>query len=266
MILYRYFIKNICLFISFLLLISMFSCVPHKSLLYMTNKPSKDIKETFTVPVYTYIIAKGDILGIDISTFTKGGINSISENVTKQTTGGSDSPTKNGYVINPNGMVNLPMMGDIILEGLTLEQARELISKKASEYINNPIIKVSLLSFYITVLGEVGKVGRLQITSTSINIYEALALAGDLQITAKQSKVRVVRINQDQATTYYLDMNSADIFKSEVFYLKPGDMIYVEPTKAKVTNANLNVVNIFTTILTTLLFVTNMLVITKVIN
>lgn len=244
------------------------SCIPHKNIVYMQQKAGKSQKETFVVPTYIYTVAKGDILGVDISTFTKGGINSLSDNITqKSSTGGSTTdPMQGGYMVDTQGNIALPLLGILNVEGLTLEQVQELITKKATEYINNPIIRVRMLSFYITFLGDVSRPGRILVTSPSINIYEALALAGDLQLTANQQKVRVIRIVKGEATTFYVDLNSADVFKSEVFYLKPGDLIYVEPTKVKVVNQNMTALTVTTTILNTILFITNILFVTKIIQ
>jgi polysaccharide export outer membrane protein len=228
----------------------------------MQNKPTNANKEVITVPTYIYKIAKGDILGIDISTFSKGNINSIGDNISKNTTSSADA-MQNGYTVDANGNVNLPIVGLINVEGMTLEEAQETILKKTTEYINNPIIKVKILSFYITILGDVNRPGRIQVNTTSINLYEALALAGDLQLSANQQKIRIIRIVQGQATTYFVDMNSADVFKSEVFYLKPGDMIYVEPARVKVATQNLTALNVGTGILSTVFFIINIFIILK---
>lgn len=233
----------------------------------MQKKPNiTNTTETFSVPTYIYTIAKGDVLGIDISTFTKGSINNISENIAPKTGTAGTDPMQNGYVVDDSGAVNLPVMGLVTLEGLTLPQAQEVILKKSAEYINNPVIKVRMLSFYITVLGEVGRAGRLQVTTPSINIFEALAQSGDLVMTANHYNIRVIRIVKDQATTYYVDINSADVFKSEVFYLKPGDMIYVEPARVKVATQNMTALNVGTSLLSTVFFIINILIVTKVIK
>ncbi len=268
MILNNYHKRYLRTLLVFILSLSMFSgCIPYKRIVYMQKKPNAiNTTETFTVPTYIYTIAKGDILGIDISTFTKGSINNISENIAPKTSTSGTDPMQNGYVVDDNGAVNLPIMGLVTLEGLTLPKAQEIILKKSAEYINNPVIKIRMLSFYITVLGEVAKAGRLQITTPSINIFEALALSGDIVMTANHHNIRVIRIIKDQATTYYVDINSADVFKSEVFYLKPGDMIYVEPARVKVAAQNLTALGIGTTLLSTVFFIVNILIITKVIK
>ncbi len=264
MILNNYYKKKIYILIVFILSLSMLSgCIPYKRIVYMQKKPkSINTTETFTVPTYIYTIAKGDILGIDISTFTKGSINSISENIAPKT-GGAVDPMQNGYVVDDNGAVNLPVMGLVTLEGLTLPQSQEVILKKSAEYLNNPVIKIRMLSFYITVLGEVGRAGRLQVTTPSINIFEALALSGDIVMTANHHNIRVIRIIKEQATTYYVDINSADVFKSEVFYLKPGDMIYVEPARVKVSAQNLTALGIGTTLLSTVFFIVNIFIVLR---
>jgi polysaccharide export outer membrane protein len=250
----------------FLILLLISSCIPHKNIVYMQKKEGITQKESFVVPTYVYTVAKGDVLGVDISTFTKGGINSISDNISPKSTAGGSDQIQSGYTVNSQGEITLPLIGQLKVEGLTLEQMQELITRKAADYINNPVIRVKMLSFYITFLGDVAKPGRVLVSNPSINIYEALALAGDLQLTANQQKIRIIRIVKGEATTFYIDINSADVFKSEVFYLKPGDLIYVEPTKVKVVNQNLTGLTIATAVLNTLFFVANMFVILRTIK
>jgi polysaccharide biosynthesis/export protein len=252
----------------FLLLAGLFgSCVPTKNLVYMqkinrANQAKEEI--TITAPLYSYVIATGDMVGIEISSFNKTGINNIGENLNNKPV--ATDPLANGYLVDTKGNIQVPLIGDVKVVGLSIPQAQELIATKAADYINNVIVKVRLLSFYVTILGEVGKPGRINVTTQSINIFEALSLAGDLQLTSNYQTVRVIRIKDDKATTHYLDLNSNNVFHSEVFYLKPGDLVYVEPTKVKVTQNNLVPLTIGTTIVTTALFILNILIATKVIK
>ncbi len=249
-----------------LLLGSFVSCVPTKSIIYLQDKKAiktanKEI--TITAPLYSYTISVGDLVGVEISTFNKNGINSITEGLnTKQ---GAD-PLANGYLVDSNGNVHLPLIGAVQVAGLSIPKAQEVIAAKATEYINNCIVKVRLLSFYVTILGEVGRPGRISVPTQTINLFEALSIAGDLQVSSNYQKVKVIRINKGKAMTYYVDLNSEDVFQSEAFYLQPNDLVYVEPTKVKVTQNNLTVLTIGTTVVTTALFLLNILIATKVIK
>jgi polysaccharide export outer membrane protein len=246
-------------------------CVPTKNLIYMQepntlqDKKQKSKEITITAPLYSYTISSGDMVGVEISTFSKGTINSISDNLNNKQASSAD-PLANGYLVDMKGNIQLPIIGEVQVVGLSILEAQEVIATKAAEYISNSIVKVRLLGFYITVLGEVGRPGRISVQMQSINIFEAISLAGDLVISSNYKNVRVVRIKNDKATTHYLNLNSNDLFSSEVFYLRPGDLIYVEPTKAKVTQNNLTALTVGTSILTTAFFIVNILVAVKIIK
>lgn len=238
-------------------------CVPLKNTLYIQDgkQHPTHTKTTFNTSTYTYTIAKRDILQVEMGAISMEKLNEV---VNKQATASSvqaQDPSLQGYIVDDNGQILLPFVGYIKVEGLTLTEAQEQIHKRLSEYVSEAFVKVRLLSFFIHVLGEVGKPGRITINTAQITILEALALAGDMPITANHKKVQVVRIINGVVTNYYVDVTNTSVYNSEVFYLQPNDMIYVEPVKAKVTQNNLSIINIATTILNTVFLVTNIIIV-----
>ncbi|MFM7859060.1 MAG: polysaccharide biosynthesis/export family protein, partial [Flammeovirgaceae bacterium] len=132
MIFYNQYIRCFQLICSCCLLLSFFSsCVPTKSIIYLQDK--KAIKTAnkeipITAPLYSYTISAGDLVGVEISTFNKNGINSITDGLnTKQ---GTD-PLANGYLVDSNGNVYLPLIGTVQVVGLSIPKAQEVIATKA---------------------------------------------------------------------------------------------------------------------------------------
>ena len=140
-----------------------------------------------------------------------------------------------GYLVDTNGNIDFPILGEIHVEGLTRMQLTELIKNKLIEgdLIKDPIVTVQFLNFKISVMGEVGRPGSFTISGDRITLLEALSMAGDLTIYGRRDRVGVIRENNGKRTILFHDLRSADIFNSPCYYLQQNDIVYVEPNKAK---------------------------------
>ncbi len=138
-----------------------------------------------------------------------------------------------GYLVDTNGNIDFPILGEIHVEGLTRMQLTELIKNKLIEgdLIKDPIVTVQFLNFKISVMGEVGRPGSFTISGDRITLLEALSMAGDLTIYGRRDRVGVIRENNGKRTILFHDLRSADIFNSPCYYLQQNDIVYVEPNK-----------------------------------
>lgn len=160
-----------------------------------------------------------------------------------------------GYLVEQDGTISFPILGKVNVAGKTLSQIRSFLTDKIveSKYLTDPRVEVLLSNYTIYLLGAIGagglnnqtghynnysmftKIsgvsgGRLVIYDRDrVNIFEALSMSGDLPANARVSKVNVIRNEGGKYTTYRLNMKSADIYNSPGFYLKPNDIVYVEP-------------------------------------
>ena len=100
-----------------------------------------------------------------------------------------------GYLVDTNGNIDFPILGEIHVEGLTRMQLTELIKNKLIEgdLIKDPIVTVQFLNFKISVMGEVGRPGSFTISGDRITLLEALSMAGDLTIYGRRDRVGVIR-------------------------------------------------------------------------
>lgn len=98
----------------------------------------------------------------------------------------------------------------------------------------NPIVEIRQLNFEVTVLGEVTNPSVITVPSEKISLVKALGLAGDITIYGKRDNILLIREEEGKRITRHLDINSADFLNSEYYYLKPNDVVYVEPGKAKI--------------------------------
>ena len=147
-----------------------------------------------------------------------------------------------GYLVDTNGNIDFPILGEIHVEGLTRMQLTELIKNKLIEgdLIKDPIVTVQFLNFKISVMGEVGRPGSFTISGDRITLLEALSMAGDLTIYGRRYRVGVIRENNGKRTILFHDLRSADIFNSPCYYLQQNDIVYVEPNKAKSGQSSIN--------------------------
>ncbi len=150
-----------------------------------------------------------------------------------------------GYLVDTNGNIDFPILGEIHVEGLTRMQLTELIKNKLIEgdLIKDPIVTVQFLNFKISVMGEVGRPGSFTISGDRITLLEALSMAGDLTIYGRRDRVAVIREireNNGKRTILFHDLRSADIFNSPCYYLQQNDIVYVEPNKAKSGQSSIN--------------------------
>lgn len=140
----------------------------------------------------------------------------------------------NGYFVDREGYISMPVLGRLKVEGLTLTQIEKLITEGTQPFLKDAVVNVRFLNFKVNVLGEVNKPGIIRISNQRISILEAIGNAGDFTPYANRSNVLLVREENGQRSFQRLNFQTGEIFNSPYFYLKQNDMIYVEPIKAKV--------------------------------
>ena len=154
----------------------------------------------------------------------------------------SSSSSLQVRTVDEQGMLLMPVIGELKVEGLTRGELSKLIAEKiiAGGYINDPTVNVQFADMKISVLGEVMRPGSYNITHDKVTIFDALAMAGDLTIYGQRSDVMVYREVDGRRTVHFLDLTSKDIFTSPVFYIQQNDAIYVKPNKYRAAAGEIN--------------------------
>jgi len=138
-----------------------------------------------------------------------------------------------GFTVNDSGYVQVPVLGEIMVEGLNMKEVSNLVQQKTDEHLNNATVNVKLVSFYLTFLGEVGSQGRMTVLQDDINILDAIALAGGINDYGDKRNILVVRKTLNGTKTFHVDLTERNLLSSEKYYLLPNDMIIVEPLRNK---------------------------------
>ena len=151
-----------------------------------------------------------------------------------------------GYTLDDKGNIDFPVIGTLHIAGMTKSQIAALIKKRLMEedLVKDPVVTVEFMNLYFSVLGEVKTPGKYNITKDQITLLEAISMAGDLTITGKRDAIFVIREENGERVTHWVDLRSKDIFKSPVYYLKQNDVIYVQPNKMRAGQSTINENNV----------------------
>ena len=222
--------------IAVLLAVVFASCVPQKKMLYLKEAEmasENHSREYVNDRSVNYKLQPGDNLYIHV-------INTIDERSAASLNGdvrGYLSSDANIYLqtttIDEEGFVEMPLVGRIEVKNLTVDEAKERLQMAINTYINGSMLVVKLASFNLTLLGEVTKPGMYKVYQSQINLFEAVSMAGNMTNFAKKNKVKIVRQTDNGSEIITVDMGKADILSSPYYYLKPNDIVYVEPLKIK---------------------------------
>lgn len=144
------------------------------------------------------------------------------------------------YTVDENGEIDFPVLGKITLKDMTRSQIAAYIKDQliSRDLLKDPVVTVDFLDLFFSVMGEVNAPGRFLMDHDKTTIIDALSRAGDLTINGKRENVLVMREENGNQMAYRVDLtNLQTLYKSPVYYLKQGDMIYVEPNEKKAREA-----------------------------
>lgn len=150
------------------------------------------------------------------------------------------SPINENYLVDKNGFVNYPVIGQINLKGLTKLEAINKMTELLNAYVQDPIINIRFMNFKVTVIGEVQKPATFVIPTEKISVLEALGLAGDMTAYGRRENVMIIREKDGIRSTTRLNLNDKKVLSSPFYYLQQNDVIYVEPYKTKSIQSDTN--------------------------
>ena len=220
------------------------ACTSYKNVPYLQDANTIALEETQTM--YDAKIMPKDLLTITVNTTDPEAAAPFnltvqsSVNVARSTSL-TQQPTLQQYLVSNEGTIDFPVLGNLYVSGLTKSEAENLIRERLGAYLKeSPIVTVRMSNYKISVLGEVARPGMFTINNEKVNIFEALALAGDLTIWGQRDNVKLIR--EDAAgkrEIINLNLNKSDIVASPYYYLQQNDIIYVTPNKSKAKNADI---------------------------
>ena len=238
--------KKLFYFILAAVAVLLTSCSTPKNVAYIQNSDSIDYaKSEF---LYDARIMPKDILTITVNTVNPEAAAPFNLIVsTEMNTNSRGNLTASGqralqsYLVDNNGCIDFPVVGKLQVGGLTKSMCEKLIHDKIQRYMNaeeNPIVTVRMSNYKISVIGEVNRPGMFTVGNEKINIFEALAQAGDLSIYGVRDRVKLIRENaKGRKEIHTINLNDANIVNSPYYYLQQNDVVYVEPNQVKARNS-----------------------------
>ncbi len=154
-----------------------------------------------------------------------------------------DETTPPAYQVNPDGFVELPIIGQVKLAGLTLPEMNGFLEKKYGAYYKDPFVLTEFLNKRVTVLGATG--GKvIPLENEGMNLLEILALAGGVNNDAMGHNIRLIRGDLSNPQVKVIDLSTIEGMTQANLRVQPNDVIYVEPVRRPVTEGLKDVVPI----------------------
>ena len=248
--------------IYLLVLVWLSSCYTRRELVYLQDSSfSNEYPTQIKNRRPAYKLQVNDVLHIDIQ-------NPDSEtaqffNYGQQQIGGiANEPNLfiTGHSIGGDGFVTVPLIGKVKVIDLTVDEAKRLLQQEVDKFLKNTTVEVKLISFKISVMGEVNNPGYYYVYNGQANVLEGLSLAGDITEFGNRNNIKLIRQNDNGAEVVLLDLSSSEVMKSKYYYLLPNDVIYVEPSDKQIRRANLEPIGVVFSALTTLALIVNAVV------
>lgn len=231
------------LWITILVLGLLNSCMSPRKVVYVKDMVPSVNYPSLAVPILK--LQKNDRLKIEISSRNPelaapfNGRGSSYASVDKESISNSSGSNGNSsnYLIDQHGNIAFPILGTLHVAGLGIEEIPDFLAKHLSEsgYLNDAIVKVELLNLKINVMGEVNRVGIINVPDARINIMEAISKAGGLTRNAASDRLTVIREEDGVRKKMLVNIETQNIFDSPAYHLQQNDIIYVEPMAAENT-------------------------------
>jgi len=217
-------------------LVLLSSCISQKRIKYMQPAHEDSTNRVlFQTPEYQeYHLGVGDNLYIKVQSLDQKSNEFFNRDQQNRSSGYNDASIYlESYTVDQEGNIFFPFIGPIKVVGLTIDQTKLKIEEVMNKYLKETTIIVKLVNFNITFVGEIRRPGEYKVYQDKINIFEAISLAGDITDYGNKNEVKLMRMSDDGMVLHILDLTKEDILESPYFYLKPNDVIYIEPLKGK---------------------------------
>lgn len=260
--LYALFMKlcNALVCLVFCIVIS--SCVPYKDTVYIQNKEMATDSTLLVIEKQKpYRIQINDILNIRVKALDQNNVAILNpigdENLNAS---GEERAYFDGFTVDVHGNIRVPILGLINVLGFTAEEIQKIIETKLLEEqfkeTANIFVTVKLAGLRFTAYGEVASPGTTTLFQERVNIFEAIANAGEVTQFGDRTDVLVIRQYPQGQKIHHLDLTDVNVMNSPFYYIQPNDNIYVKPVKQKSSGVGTNAFENLTRLVTVLSLVT----------
>lgn len=236
-------VKNVIFCSLFFFIFS--SCSSIKNSIYFQNLKKDTTLRNLAHENYEPAIQKNDLLSIIVSSLSP---DNTFYNAPQNTVG-----SVNGYLVDKNGNISFVKLGVLHVEGLTKKELKDTLENSLIPYLKDAIVSVGFLNRHVTLLGGINPL-VIPLANDNMTILDALAMGGDIGDKGRIDNILVIREKDENKEFKRLNLADNSIFYSPYFYLRPNDIVYVEPKRTKANNTA-QIISYVTTGLTFLIFI-----------
>jgi polysaccharide export outer membrane protein len=227
--------------VPFLLaLLMLASCVSNKKYVYMQRDdvnqkiiPKDTALRTYPTRVVDYVLQPNDAVYVDIRSIGDKQFDFFSIDPQVRVGGGTQGFIINSELVDPDGFISFPVVGKIPVAGKTIFEVQEQLQKVAEQYLESPVVKVRLVNFRFTVLGEVVQEGTIGSLNNRVTLPEAIGLAGGISDLADKQNIKIVRTVNNRTQVAYINLLDEAIISSPYYVIHQGDLIIVPALKQR---------------------------------
>ncbi|RED48387.1 polysaccharide biosynthesis/export family protein [Seonamhaeicola aphaedonensis] len=238
-----------------------FSCIPYKDTVYLQNKSqATDSIQKIVEQQKPYRVQINDILNIRIKVTDQDNVQIFNPiGIGNLNASGAERAYFDGFTVDLHGNIRIPELGDMNVLGYTATEIETLITDKllADQFKEtaNIFVTVKLTGLRYTTYGEIGS-GMQTIYQERVNIFEAIANAGDITDVGNKKDVLIIRQYPEGQKIHHIDLTHVNVMNSPYYYIQPNDMIYVKPLKQKSWGTGTNVLQNIGAVATVLSLIT----------
>jgi polysaccharide export outer membrane protein len=257
-------------FIGIVMSVFVTSCIPYKDTLYYQQKGTlTDSIPTLQQKQQPYRVQINDILSVRIKVLDQDNVaifNPIGDSGNLNSSS-AERAYLDGFTIDLHGNIRIPVLGELQVLGYTTEEIQDMVEalllKEQFKETANIFVTVRLSGLRYTTSGEINGTGTHTLYQEQVNIYEALANAGDIPITGDKKDVMIIRQYPQGQEIHHVDLTDIAIMQSPYYYIQPNDMIYVKPLRQKALGTGTTVFENITKIASVLTLLTSIILIAK---
>lgn len=156
-----------------------------------------------------------------------------------------------GYVVSDSGCITFPKLGELRVAGFSQERLRDSLESWLQPFVKDPAVIVRLMNFRVTFI-TTDHAQTITLMNPQTNLLQFLGMVSGITWTDRKDNVLVIRQVNGVREVHHVDLTSQEVFASPVYYLKPNDVVYVEPNRRKFIDTNAQLISILTSITSTL--------------